>query len=176
MQPVPSIDDRGARNCVCVSRCVQPWFRQIKVVSGTFQTAVHTQDPHTHTHTESSGVFRVSVWFGAYHYTLQGKPGLTKADWHCQELWEQSDLIYIRAPSCCCVKCFFVGKSLPQQSWRSGVGAASMKLEEAASPTMEKLHSPDQSWRSRRELCVDSQTTNEGKLNGTDRTPKRRPT
>lgn len=139
----------GAPETVCV--CQGVFSRD----SDRLRSSVERSRPrytlkiHTHTHTESSGVFRVSVWFGAYHYTLQGKPGLTKADWHCQELWEQSDLIYIRAPSCCCccccVKCFFVGKSLPQQSWRSGVGAASMKLEEAASPTMEKLHSPDQS-------------------------------
>ena len=126
---MPSIDDRGARNSVCVCVCVCVCV-PASVCQGVFsrdsdrlRPSVERSRPrytlkihtHTHTHTESSGVFRVSVWFGAYHYTLQGKPGLTKADWHCQELWEQSDLIYIRAPSCfccccCCVKCFFCGE------------------------------------------------------------------
>lgn len=58
-----------------------------------------------------------------------GKASLTKPDWHCQELYEQSDCIYIRVHKSAELlhKSFFVGKPHPQQSQRSQVG-----LEEAS--------------------------------------------
>lgn len=112
MQLVPSLDDKGASSDVCarvqspesVKVCpvplpnpdrwkVAPAQPRLHWVLGTHSTN------HTHTLHTRSGLFRVLVWFGAYHYTPLGAARLTEVDWHCQELSQPSVWIYIRAPS-----------------------------------------------------------------------------
>lgn len=112
MQLVPSLDDKGASSDVCacvqlpesVKVCPVPlanWDRwkvapaqpRLHWILGTHSTN-HTHTTHTH-----SGLFRVLVWFGAYHYTPLGAARLTEVDWHCQELSQPNVWIYIRTLS-----------------------------------------------------------------------------
>lgn len=81
-------------------------------------------ESHTHTLHTRSGLFRVLVWFGAYHYPPLGEARLTELDWHCQELSEHTVGIYVRAPSCFekGFFFFFAGKSLPCSDDKESVG------------------------------------------------------
>ncbi len=155
MQALPSIDDRGARKCVCESRCVHSsrnlWFRQIKAVGGAFQGLAHSQRiEHTHMQWCVQGVTVVC----SLSLHPAGEARLTKPDWHCQELGEQSEWIRWAA-----LWALFVGKSLlssvlgqrsKQQSSNSEAGGASG----AASSTIQ-THG-DQSWWSVQEFLVNS--------------------
>lgn len=110
VQPVPSIDDRGARNCVCVRVCLLVY---VKVRSVTFldsdrlkPSVEHSrlwwvfstrEQIHTHTHTQWSVQGVNAVCSLSLHPA--GTARLTKPDWHCQELCEHSVWIYIRALS-----------------------------------------------------------------------------
>lgn len=97
-------------------------------------------ESHTHTLHTRSGLFRVLVWFGAYHYPPLGEARLTELDWHCQELSEHTVGIYVRAPSCFEKAFFFFLLGNPfhaqmiKKAWGRWIGCArrpAMKISQS---------------------------------------------